>query len=333
MRTTERARWLASLTAAAWIGAATAGTQAGERDTHELGRRVYNFRCYFCHGYAGDARTLASTYLQPKPRDFTSLRFAAVSRESMLRTLLRGRSGTAMQSFRNVLGAAEAEAVIDFIRAEFMVARAANTRYHSSENGWPRHDRYAAAFPFARAEIALATPAEHLTPTQRAGRRMYLSSCISCHDRGRAPEGYEVAWESRPLSYPLNGDATTNVPPPGLATQYAIHDRPPRLAGLSAGEKRGEKLYQANCAFCHAADGTGKNWIGAFLEPHARDLTGAELDGVDRARVAFVIREGLPNTSMPAWKHVLTEGEVQDVAAYVLRAFRAGRSALHAPSR
>ena len=41
---------------------------AGE---HEAGRRVYNFRCYFCHGYSGDARTLAASMVQPAPRDFT----------------------------------------------------------------------------------------------------------------------------------------------------------------------------------------------------------------------------------------------------------------------
>jgi cytochrome c oxidase cbb3-type subunit 3 len=29
------------------------------------------------------------------------------------------------------------------------------------------------------------------------------------------------------------------------------------VAGLEARERRGEKLFQANCAFCHGADGTG----------------------------------------------------------------------------
>ena len=37
----------------------------------EAGRSVYNFRCYFCHGYSGDARTLAAEFLSPPPRDFT----------------------------------------------------------------------------------------------------------------------------------------------------------------------------------------------------------------------------------------------------------------------
>ena len=37
-----------------------------KRERHERGRAIYNFRCYFCHGYSGDARTLAATYLQSR---------------------------------------------------------------------------------------------------------------------------------------------------------------------------------------------------------------------------------------------------------------------------
>src|SRR3972149_1718982 len=46
----------------------------------ELGRRIYNFRCYYCHGYSGDARTLAATLLTPKPADFTGISPDALGR-------------------------------------------------------------------------------------------------------------------------------------------------------------------------------------------------------------------------------------------------------------
>jgi len=286
-----------------------------------LGRKVYNFRCYYCHGYAGDADTVAAIYLEPKPRDFTRVRPDTLSREAMLRTLRNGRPGTAMQSYRHVLTTREMEAVVDFVRAEFMIARVRNTRYHTTHNGWPNHDRYAAAFPFVRGEIAIGSRVDALTPAQRAGRKLYLSACITCHDQQRALP-YEVVWESRPLSYPLHGDTPTNKAPTDLTNQYRLHDRPPRIDGLSPRERRGERLFQANCAFCHAADGTGKNWIGSFMEPPARDLTGPDIAGITRERLVFVIREGLPNTSMPAWKHVLEPAEIEAAAAYVLRAFR-----------
>ncbi len=54
------------------VGWGVMSPPAAKLDTHEQGRAVYNFRCYFCHGYSGDAKTLAATYLQPPPRDFSA---------------------------------------------------------------------------------------------------------------------------------------------------------------------------------------------------------------------------------------------------------------------
>jgi cytochrome c oxidase cbb3-type subunit III len=101
-----------------------------------------------------------------------------------------------------------------------------------------------------------------------------------------------------------------------------MHDKVPQLTGLSVLERQGETVFQKNCAFCHGADGTGRNWIGSFLEPHPRDLTApAFMSGMTKERLAGVIREGLPNTSMPAWKSVLTEAQIKALIAYISRAF------------
>jgi cytochrome c oxidase cbb3-type subunit III len=73
---------------------------------------------------------------------------------------------------------------------------------------------------------------------------------------------------------------------------------------------------------CHGADGTGKNWIGSFLEPHPRNLTNtAVMAGMSRRRLIGAIREGIPATSMPAWKSVLDDAEIRAIAAYMNRAF------------
>lgn len=303
----------------------------------ELGRSVYNFRCYYCHGYSGDARTLAATLLTPKPVDFTSTSPDVLGRERMLHSIQNGRPGTAMMSFSSVLQPHEIAAVADFIRQEFMTAKRENTRYHTEANGWFNHERYAAAFPFTSGEIALDTPWEQLTPQQADGKRLFMSTCVSCHDRARVNNA-EVVWESNAVSYPRNryspGDhaapeaaAGTTVESKSLdamtsASPYLLHDRAPVLAGLSAAERRGEQLFQQNCAFCHAADGTARNWIGSFMQPHPRDLTSSKaMSGMTRTRLRTVIHEGLPGTSMPAWKSVLSEQQVEDVIAYVGRAF------------
>ncbi len=45
------------------------------------------------------------------------------------------------------------------------------------------------------------------------------------------------------------------------------------------------------------------------------------MSGMTKARLKRVIREGLPGTSMPARKSVLSEPDVEAVTAYVGRAF------------
>jgi cytochrome c oxidase cbb3-type subunit 3 len=299
-------------------------------ETMAEGRAIYNFRCYFCHGYSGNAKTVAASFLSPAPADFTRASEADLPEAKIIAVLQSGKPGTAMKSFATVLSEREIGSVARFVFDEFVVRKAANTHYHTADNGWPNHDRYRIAFPFATGEIPLTRPWESLSAEQARGKRLFLESCVTCHDRG-AQTAPEPAWEARPLSYPRNNfsfstpqkvDATTSASP------YALHDIPPRLKRLTRSEKRGEKLFQTNCSFCHAADGTGKNWIGSFLEPHPRNLRDAEfMERITRQRFIEVVREGLPNTSMPAWKNVLSAPEIEAVADYVNRAFHPLRKA------
>ena len=355
--------WCATL-----LGACQRGEQPGvtpanaashdQLTTHEAGRKIYNFRCYYCHGYSGDAKTLASSYLDPKPVAFREANAGQFSRQRIIDAIREGRVGTAMASFRGILTPREIELVADFVREEFMVRKAVNTRYHTTENGWPNHDRYRDAYVFATGEIGIDTPWEQLTTQQAGGKRLYLASCVSCHDRGRVSED-RIAWELRAVSYPPNQDscltchgADGRIKPsaeqvahtpqqapiavdharqhPGSPSPYARHDIPPQIAGLTPQERTGEQRYQKNCAFCHAADGTGRNWIGAFLEPHPRDFTDARaMAGMTDEKLLTAIREGVAGSSMPAWKAVLAEDDIQAVAAYIRRAFYPGPRASH----
>jgi cytochrome c oxidase cbb3-type subunit III len=298
------------------------GPVAPPQAQHERGREVYNYRCYFCHGYSGDANTLAATFLNPRPRDFTA---SALSAEDIARALRSGRAGTAMKSFRGVIPEADIDAVAAFVAREFVQDKAPNTAYHTAANGWPAHERHAAAFPFARGRIALDAPEDTLTETERDGRRLFMATCVSCHDRAHVgDEG--PAWSARPLSYPRMGfvPGQPNLPPVDAvssASVYAKHEVVPRIAGLTPRQQRGQALFQANCSFCHGGDGTGKNWIGQFMEPKARDLTMLSTAALPEPVLRQRIREGLPGTSMPAWQHVLEPHEVDAVAAYVTRAF------------
>ena len=154
----------------------------------EHGRAVWNFRCYFCHGYSGDARTLAGTYLQPRPRDFQAADPAEFPLPRIVAAIRHGVPGTAMKGFTGVLTEAEIADVAAFLRSEFLEKRARNTRYHTAEAGWADHERYVEAFPFARGEVALDAPEAGLTPGERRGRELFVRTCITCHDRARVTE-------------------------------------------------------------------------------------------------------------------------------------------------
>lgn len=342
------------------------------------GQTLYRARCYFCHGYGGDARTQAAQALAVPPRDFTAP--PALTRPQILAALRQGRPGTAMASFASLLDEGEMADLADYLLASFVRPgttdrpndRPAALRYHSAENGWGRPPRDAQADRFAQGELAVDDPG--LGAAEQAGLARFLAACSSCH----APRSREaLGWSAQASSYPRPGILPGGelVTPPGLVTGpvtgpgavtgprriqigpgapsaaasavrpataasatgsspaaasgvppldawssasiYARHDQPPRLAGLTAQARRGGRLFQQHCAFCHAADGSGQHWIGRFLDPPARDLR--RIDAATRARLPEVIRSGLPGRSMPAWRGVLQEAEIQAVAAYVRR--------------
>lgn len=307
-------------------GDVAAAPAAGDGRLQE-GRRIYNERCYFCHGYDGDARTVASRFLQPPPRDFAALAPDELGREAMIRAVMRGRPGSAMMSFAQVLSRDEIELVVDYIRHAFSAHRRASTRYHTAENGWADHERYADAFPYALGTIALDADEAEMTPAQRRGKQLFLSACVVCHDRARLRDD-RTLWERRTVSYPRGGyshrasadaqgaaDADTG---PSLS---AAHEVAPRLTDPAPQVRRGEGLFQQNCAFCHARDGTGRNWIGSFLQPRPRDLTGDDVAAMTPERLREAIRAGLPGSAMPAWGTVLDDADIDAVAAYVEAAF------------
>ena len=85
-------------------------------------------------------------------------------------------------------------------------------------------------------------------------------------------------------------------------------DRHPAFA-LTGDADAGATVYASTCVSCHAADGTGGT---------GSDLT-ATVPGLDRDGVVEVLVEGIPNTSMVSYAAILSDQEIADVAAYVMR--------------
>jgi len=297
---------------------------AADADQPISGAAIYRYYCYQCHGYAGDARTLASRSLAPPPRDFTRTTPEQLPVDRIVETVREGSKGTAMVSFATVLDEARIRAVAEYVQSAFMSGNPVVARYHSAENGWPDHERYAEAYAFVDGSIPISAAADSLSPAQQRGRRLFLSACISCHDQALTGGGDEFVMEPRAVSYPRKhySHRAAALDVVSGASPYARHDVAPATADLSELALAGRALYRQNCAFCHAEDGTGRNWIGSFLEPHPRDFTAPEfrLAG-DAEAMARRIEDGVPGTSMPAWRDVLSQREIEAVTAYVREAF------------
>ncbi|MFN3810771.1 MAG: cytochrome c oxidase subunit II [Roseateles asaccharophilus] len=85
-------------------------------------------------------------------------------------------------------------------------------------------------------------------------------------------------------------------------------DDPSKVWELAALVARGEKVYAANCAACHKADGTGAGPIKA-LDKSALVLSD------DKSKQIQVMLNGAANGAMPAWKQ-LSDTEIAAVITY-----------------
>ena len=105
----------------------------------------------------------------------------------------------------------------------------------------------------------------------------------------------------------------------------------PATVGAQAGDANaGKAVYQLKCIGCHGEKGDGKGPAAELLVPQPRDFT----SGIYKIRTTAnkvpsdqdlfkVITDGMPGTSMPAWK-VLPEKDRWNLVAYI-KAFAADK--------
>jgi len=291
------------------------------------GQAIYNYRCYFCHGYSGDAKTLAATYLKPPPVAFTALSSRSLSVKKMKQAVFYGKKNTAMMSFKTVLSNDDVDAVVYFVRKAFMKKKLKNSRYHTEENGWVNHEKYQIAYPFATGKIPLDTKDEALSEEQRRGKQLFFVACVTCHDRGKVNEE-GVIWSARPLSWPRNNYShkyskdVEMVDEVSEASPYAKHDIKDIYIPRSTAEKNGQIIFQNNCAFCHAPDGSAKHWLGRFIAPHPKNFLSESIRiSYTKQKLKEIVSNGKDNTAMPAWRYVLTSQEIDDVVDFIWNRF------------
>ena len=86
-----------------------------------LGEKIYHDRCEVCHGSQGDGKTFAANALFPPPKNFTAEATKKdLPRERMIRSVTRGRPGTAMMPWESILSKQEIHSVVNYIRQILM---------------------------------------------------------------------------------------------------------------------------------------------------------------------------------------------------------------------
>ena len=85
-------------------------------------------------------------------------------------------------------------------------------------------------------------------------------------------------------------------------------------AAISSDLAAGRRIFDAQCAWCHGAGGTGG------MGPN---LQGKLLHGTSTASIVDIVTSGIPGTDMPGFRSPLTERSIRQTAAYVQSLSRA----------
>ena len=101
------------------------GMRSERVGAQQRGKAVYDARCVECHGASGKGDGPSSSYLTPRPRDFTSGRYKIRTTETgsiptdddLIQSVRQGLYGTAMPAWDRILSDTEIHDVVDYIKS------------------------------------------------------------------------------------------------------------------------------------------------------------------------------------------------------------------------
>src|ERR1044072_8967992 len=122
---------------------------------------------------------------------------------------------------------------------------------------------------------------------------------------------------------PIQADAT----PSALEKKFFTMTVKASVRRRAAGERRadafadkdaqaGEAIYKAMCAQCHGQLNGRPSALGSSFYPPAPQLPGHSTI-YNEAEVFWIVKHGIRNTGMPAWRHLLSDDDIGNVTAFV----------------
>lgn len=310
---------------------------------------LYHNYCSVCHGDRGNGDSRAQRSLNPPPRDFTTA--SNLGREHMIAVIRDGKPGTAMVGWGTQLSAPEIASLADYIRDTFIrvatdprlikgkALYAENCKSCHGERGQgaapgtegmktPPRDF---ASPQARNELTrprmIKAVRDGLAGSEMKGFKGKLAAADieATVDYVRAALMVPDAKISGTSAH--GGREQDNAPKPtapqaAAATPSRADMSQPFPSKLKGNAAWGKKFYNANCATCHGVKGDGQGPRAYFINPKPVDfLSEQSRASLNRPTLYTIVFAGKLGTEMPAWRFVLSEQEIANVAEYVFQAF------------
>ncbi len=184
------------------INFVNAGDDALDMETHKLGSELYHDYCSVCHGDTGNGAVWAKSGLNPHPRNFTTQESKdELNRKRMIFSVTYGRPETAMQGWGKRLRPFEIEAIVDYVRLDFMsITKTAEPKEDHSKMAKGGHDH---SQHFGE-DIDAPVP-NGLVGNLKDGEKLYTDNCVACHDDdgdGRGPRSRFIFPKPRNLTHP-----------------------------------------------------------------------------------------------------------------------------------
>ncbi|HEY9231128.1 MAG TPA: cytochrome c [Blastocatellia bacterium] len=101
-----------------------------------------------------------------------------------------------------------------------------------------------------------------------------------------------------------------------VARHAAVESQADALANEDI--ESGAEIYKTLCAQCHGQLNGKPSVLGASFYPPAPQLPGHSLAYSD-AEVFWIVKHGIRNTAMPAWRSLLSDDDIKKVVAFVKR--------------
>lgn len=305
---------------------------------------LYHNYCSVCHGDRGNGQSRATNSLSTRPRDFTTdSSRKELNRDRIAAAIKNGVPGTAMAGWKSQLNDADIGRLTDYVLTTFVnptgdprLAKgrsiyAASCSVCHGDKGqgamWAAGNMAAPPRDFRSPQAATELTRERMIASVTMGRPGTAMSAFGTQLKSEDIEAvvdYIRIGLMMPSAEGISGSRAHGTkpvePPTAVVTPTHADMSLPLPRKLAADPAKGKTFYESNCATCHGTKGDGQGPRAYFINPKPRNLTDeAARRTFNRPALFAAIAEGKLGTEMPAWKQVLSEQEIANVAEHVFR--------------